>query len=508
MTALSQLRRRDASPALVLVIVLAGVVLASLDLFIVNLAMPSMARELHERSLSTLAWVLNGYAIVYASLLVLLGRLSEARARESAFLLGALLFTLASAACGAAPSLGMLIVFRVLQAVGAALLTPASLSLVLATAAPDKRHGAVRIWSAVGGAAAALGPVVGGFLVALSWRWVFYVNVPIGLAAVTIGWMRLPHVPGHPVKRPDAFGATLVTAGIALLSLGLVEGNGWGWGSVRVIAALIASVALLAGFVTHLLRHRNPLFDPGLFRVRSFRGSALVAMVFSMAFGAMLLSIVLWMQNVWGWSALRTGLAFAPGPLMVPLVGLGHLRRRHRLVGAACGPASGLRRSGAAGHAAHRGWRGIDDADVHGDGCRRAAADGVRHRLGRDEHAAAGRARDWRVRLHRGGRHAARAGRVAAGLPARLDRDLSDRGGGRPGRPGGAATAAEPSHRGDRAVGGGGARRGGRRYWVISSIRSRACTCWLSRSSTRVTVPETGVVIVASIFIASIIATA
>ncbi len=322
MPRLSQLRRRDAPPAIVLLIVCAGVVLASLDLFIVNLAMPSMARDLHERSLGTLAWVLNGYAIVYASLLVLFGRLAETRPRQDAFLAGALVFTLASAACGAATSLGVLIAFRVVQAMGAALLTPASLSLVLATAPPQRRPSAVRAWTAVGGAAAALGPVVGGPLVALSWRWIFLVNVPIGLAAVVIGWIRLPHVPGHVARSPGVLGATLVTGGIGLLSLGLTQGNAWGWGSTRVIAALVVAVALLAGLVVHLRTSANPLFDPGLFRVRAFRGSALVATVWSVAFGAMLLSIVLWMQDVWGWSALHTGLAFAPGPLMVPLFGL------------------------------------------------------------------------------------------------------------------------------------------------------------------------------------------
>ncbi len=322
MTRLSQLRRRDASSSLVLLIVCAGVVLASLDLFIVNVALPSMARDLHQKNLSTMSWVLNAYAIVYASLLVLLGRLSEGRARQNGFLLGALIFTLASAACGAASSLGMLIAFRVIQAAGAALLTPTSLSLVLATTAPEKRHGAVRTWTAVGGAAAALGPVVGGLLVAASWRWVFYVNVPIGLVAIAVGWLRLPNVPGHPVKAPDALGATLVTAGVALLSLGLVEGNDWGWGSARVVAALAAAVVLLIGFVARLLRHDNPLFDPNLFRSRTFSGASVVALTFSIAFGAMLLSIVLWMQDVWGWSALHTGLAFAPGPLMVPLFGL------------------------------------------------------------------------------------------------------------------------------------------------------------------------------------------
>ncbi|QEC50391.1 DHA2 family efflux MFS transporter permease subunit [Baekduia soli] len=323
MSALSQvlhgLRLRDASSRLALVIVCAGVVLASLDLFIVNVALPGIARDLHAGSLGDLSWVLNAYAIVYAALLVLFGRLAERRSRQHGFLLGVAIFTLASAACGLATSVPMLVAFRVVQAAGAALLTPTSLGLVLATTAPERRPGAVRAWTAVGGAAAAIGPVVGGLLVAASWRWVFLVNVPIGLLALVIGWRRLPDVPGHPVPRPDALGAVLVTGGIALLTLGLVEGESWGWGSARTIAALAVSVAALAAFVTHCRRHRNPLIDGGLFRVRAFTGASLALTLFSMAFGAMLLSIVLWDQEVWGWSALRTGLAVAPGPVMVPL---------------------------------------------------------------------------------------------------------------------------------------------------------------------------------------------
>jgi EmrB/QacA subfamily drug resistance transporter len=321
MSLLSQLprRRADASPTLVLVIVCAGVVLASLDLFIVNVALPDIARDLHTSSLSSLSWVLNAYAIVYAAALVLLGRLSESHRRENGFLLGVTLFTAASAACGAADDLTMLVVFRILQAIGAALLTPTSLSLVLATTPPQRRHGAVRAWTAIGGLAAALGPVVGGLLVAASWRWVFLVNVPIGIAALAVGWRRLPRVDGHPVPRPDALGAVLVTAGVAALTLGLVKGNDWGWGSASTIVSLVAAVAALALFALHCARHHNPLVDGALFRVRAFTGSSLVALVFSISFGAMLLSVVLWEQNVWGWSALQTGLAIAPGPLMVPL---------------------------------------------------------------------------------------------------------------------------------------------------------------------------------------------
>jgi EmrB/QacA subfamily drug resistance transporter len=319
MNSLSQLRKRDASPALVLVIVCAGVILASLDLFIVNLALPSIARDLHQPNLSTLSWVLNGYAIVYASLLMLLGRISERHSREAGFLVGVTLFTAASAACGLAPNLGTLIAFRVVQAVGAALLTPTSLSLVLATAAPEKRATSVRAWTAVGGIAAGLGPVVGGVLVAASWRWVFFVNVPVGILALIVGWRRLPNIAGHDVPRPDALGALLITAGVGALTLGLVEGNDWGWGSARVAIALTAAVVLLGAFVMHTLRHHNPLIEPALFKIRAFTGASVVALVFSIAFGAMLLSIVLWMQDVWGWTALHAGLAFAPGPLMVPV---------------------------------------------------------------------------------------------------------------------------------------------------------------------------------------------
>jgi EmrB/QacA subfamily drug resistance transporter len=326
-------RRADASSTTVLVIVCAGVVLASLDLFIVNVALPDMARDLHTTSLADLSWVLNAYAIVYAALLVLFGRLAEGRRREHGFLLGVLVFTAASAACGAASTLDELIAFRIVQAAGAALLTPTSLSLVLATTAPERRHGAVRAWTAVGGLAAALGPVVGGLLVALSWRWVFLVNVPIGLAALIVGWSRLPRVDGHPVPRPDALAAALVTAGVTALSLGLVKGNDWGWSSLATIGCLAGAVLALAGFAVHCAHHRNPLIDARLFAVRAFSGSSLVALVFSIAFGSMLFSRVLFAQDVWHWSALTTGLSIAPGPLMVPIFSFGVAGRLIRRFG-------------------------------------------------------------------------------------------------------------------------------------------------------------------------------
>jgi EmrB/QacA subfamily drug resistance transporter len=310
---------RTIRPGQILVIVCAGVVMASLDLFIVNVALPQIAVDLHEPDLGTLSWVLNGYAIVYAALLVLAGRLADQRNRKTGFLLGVAVFTAGSAACGAAVSVPMLIAFRLVQAAGAALLTPTSLGLVLASYPAERRGGAVRAWTATGGMAAALGPVIGGLLVAASWRWVFLVNVPIGVAALIIGWRKLPDVAGHPGPRPDALSALLVTAGVGGLTLGLVRGGDWGWASGRTVAVLAAAVIVLGLFALRCARHHNPLIEPALFRVRTFTGASLATLLFSVSFGAMLLSIVLWMQDVWGWSALQTGLGVAPGPAMVPL---------------------------------------------------------------------------------------------------------------------------------------------------------------------------------------------
>jgi EmrB/QacA subfamily drug resistance transporter len=272
---------------------------------------------------------------VYASLLVFFGRLADRYRRDRAFLLGVAIFTAASAACAASSSVGMLIGFRVLQAAGAALLTPTSLGLVLASYEPERRQGAVRAWTAVGGLGAAIGPVVGGLLVSASWRWVFLVNIPVGIAALLVGWRRLREVPGHAAERPDPLGAVLATTGVGLLSFGLVKGPDWGWSSPWIVAVLASAAVLLVGFVLHCLYSRSPLVHPALFRSRSFTGASIVALFFSTAFGALLLSIVLWEQEAWGWSALRSGLTISPGPLMVPLISFGVAGRLIRRYGPA-----------------------------------------------------------------------------------------------------------------------------------------------------------------------------
>jgi EmrB/QacA subfamily drug resistance transporter len=318
----ARVRRSVASPAGVLAIVCVGIVLANLDLFIVNVGLPNIGRDFKGATLEDLSWILNGYAIAYAALLVFFGRLAERHRRDRSFIVGVALFTAASAACAAANSIGALVGFRVIQAAGAALMTPTSLGLLLASFPPDRRGGAVRTWAAIGGFAAALGPLVGGILIAASWRWIFLVNVPIGLIAMAVGWWYLPEVPGHDVQRPSWRAAVLVTAGIGAITLTIIKVNDWGWQSPGIVLGSATSLVCLALFVRHCLRSDNPFVDPALFRIRQFTGATLVMAPYSVAFGAMLFSIAVWEQTGWGWSALQTGLAIAPGPLLVPITSL------------------------------------------------------------------------------------------------------------------------------------------------------------------------------------------
>jgi EmrB/QacA subfamily drug resistance transporter len=310
------------SPNQVLAIVCVGIVLANLDLFIVNVGLPNIARDFKDATLDNMSWILNGYAIAYAALLVFFGRLAERYRRNASFLLGVGLFTAASAACAAANSVETLVAFRVVQAAGAALMTPTSLGLLLASFPVDRRGSAVRTWTAIGGLAAAAGPLVGGVLVTASWRWIFIVNVPIGLLAMLIGWWKLPEVPGHDVPRPDPWAALMVTGGIGALIFGIVKVNDWGPTSPGIGLSFAASIVLLALFVRQCFRSRNPFVDPALFHIRQFTGAALVMAPYSAAFGGMLLSITLWGQTAWGWSALKTGVVIAPGPLLVPITSL------------------------------------------------------------------------------------------------------------------------------------------------------------------------------------------
>ena len=331
--------RGTARFAAVFAVVTAGIAMVNLDLFIVNVALPSIGRTFGGADLASLSWVLNAYAIVFAALLVPAGRAADLIGRRTAFLAGVIVFALASAACAVAPDVWLLVVARIVQAAGGALLMPASLGLLLAAAPPDKRTGAIRGWTSVGGAAAALGPVLGGALVAANWRWVFLVNVPIAAVALLASLRVLPRADNSKKRasadtadtvRPDTVGAALFTLAIGALALALVKSDEWGWTSTRVLGSIAVAAVLLALFARRSARHPAPVIEPHLLRLPAFSTATAANVVFGAAFGAMLLMVTLWCQNVWGWSALRTGLGVAPGPLLVPFfaVGAGPLARR------------------------------------------------------------------------------------------------------------------------------------------------------------------------------------
>lgn len=316
----------------VFAVVASGIALVNLDLFIVNVAIPSLGRAFGGAQLSSLSWVLNAYAIVFAALLVPAGRAADRIGRRKAFLAGVAVFAAASAACAFAPGVWVLVVARVAQAAGGALLMPASLGLLLAATPARRRQGAIRAWTAVGGVAGALGPVIGGALVALSWRWVFLVNLPAAALVLAFGPRVLPRLAADPddTARPDLAGAAVLTASISAITLAVVKSGDWGWSSARVTGLLAAGVIGLAVFWLRSGRHPAPVVEPAMLRLPAFGTATGANVVFGVGFGAMLLLVTLWCQDVWHWSALRTGLAVAPGPLMVPFlsVGAGPLARR------------------------------------------------------------------------------------------------------------------------------------------------------------------------------------
>jgi EmrB/QacA subfamily drug resistance transporter len=310
----------------ILAVLCGAAFMASLDVFIVNVAFDSIGADFPGTSLGELSWVLNAYAVAFAALLVPAGRIADRYGRRAGFAGGLALFTLASAACAVSDGIWWLVAFRAVQAVGAAILTPASLGLVLATALPEHRARSVKIWAAAGAVAAALGPVLGGLLVEADWRWVFVVNVPVGVAALALTLRWVPESKDASITTlPDLFGAALLAVGIGALTLGLVKGADWGWRAGPTDATWVVAALSLAAFVARSRRHPSPVVAPELVKVRAFAWSNVTALLFAAAFAIALLSAVLWLQQVWQYSAIRTGLAIAPGPLMVPLfTAVGH----------------------------------------------------------------------------------------------------------------------------------------------------------------------------------------
>jgi len=308
--------------SLTLAVSLLAAFLAFLDVTIVNVAFPSIRDSFSGATLPQLSWVLNGYNVVFAALLLPAGRLADVLGRGRLFVLGIASFTLASLLCAVAPSLEALVAARVIQAGGAAVLVATSLALVLELFPVARRATAVGIFGAVAAVSAAIGPSLGGLLVEASdWRTVFMVNLPLGVVAwlmARAGAVHARGAGGGPL--PDAAGVATVTLSLALIALGIVQGNEWGWGSVRVLAALAAGAALLVAFALRSRRHPAPVVDPALLRLPSLTVANLGTLVFAAGFYAMLLCNVLFLTEVWGYSTLTAGLALSPGPLTSAVV--------------------------------------------------------------------------------------------------------------------------------------------------------------------------------------------
>jgi NTE family protein len=298
----------------------AGAFLAFLDTTIVNIAFPDISASFAGSGRDVLSWVLDGYFVIIAALLVPAGGLADRFGHRRIFLIGIGGFALASALCAAAPTIGLLIAARVLQGAAAALIAPTSLALVLDQFPPERRSAGVGLWGAAAAFAAAVGPTLGGALVELSgWRLIFLVNLPLSAAILLLG-PRIVVRARADERLPDLLGSAMLALGLGLLTLGIVEGNDWGWGSLAAVGTLAAGLLLLAGVLARSYRHPRPLLEPELLRLASFRRGNVGTLLFSAAFFSLILGNVLFLTGVWRYSLLRAGLATLPGPLFSTIV--------------------------------------------------------------------------------------------------------------------------------------------------------------------------------------------
>jgi EmrB/QacA subfamily drug resistance transporter len=292
--------------------------LVMLDTTVLFVAFHSIRASFAAASMAELSWVLNAYTIVYGALLVPAGRLADLYGRKQLFLVGVALFTLASALCGFAVSALALVGFRVLQAVGGALLTPASLALILTAFPIEKRAIAVSLWGAVGALAAAVGPSLGAAIVdALGWQWAFFINLPVGLVAFALSAGKLEESRSEAGALPDVPGIFLLILGVGAIAFGVVKSSDWGWASPWTPGVILAGLGILAGFVAWAGRVAMPALDLSLFRDANYRFANIATFVFSVTFAAMFFGSFFFLTRVWGYSLPIAGLAVTPGPLMV-----------------------------------------------------------------------------------------------------------------------------------------------------------------------------------------------
>jgi EmrB/QacA subfamily drug resistance transporter len=290
--------------------------LVSLDTSIVVVAQRRIEEDLGHPTLLT--WVFSAYSIAYAAGLLTAGRFADVNGRKRSFLRGLFLFSLGSVLCGLAPSAGFLVAARVIQALGGAQLTPASLALVMPEFPAEKRTVAIGIWGAVGGLAAAAGPTFGGVLVDwLNWRALFFINVPFCIFTLIVG-NKLLHESKDPnaTKNVDMVGTALGFPGVALVTLSITQSSEWGWGDNRTLAALFGGIILLGLFVQRCRTVTNPLLDLSLFKLPFVVAANISGLFFSIGFLGMWLLNTQWIQAIWDYSPAKSGLATAPAPIM------------------------------------------------------------------------------------------------------------------------------------------------------------------------------------------------
>jgi EmrB/QacA subfamily drug resistance transporter len=289
-----------------------------LDNTVVNVALPSIQSDFNA-SLSSLEWTVNAYTLAFAVMLVTGGRLGDIFGRRRVFLVGVVVFALSSAAIGVAPTETWLVAGRVVQGLGAAFMMPATLSIITQAFPPSERGKAIGTWAGVSAIALAIGPVVGGFLTQdVSWRAIFFLNLPVAAICVAVTLFAAKESRDETVSRKvDVPGIIALTVGLTALVLALVEGNGWGWSSPRVLGLFALAVAGLVGFVLIERRSAAPVVDFTFFRSRSFLGANIVAFIVSFAMLAMFFFLALYMQNVLGYSPLEAGVRFLPSTVVL-----------------------------------------------------------------------------------------------------------------------------------------------------------------------------------------------
>jgi EmrB/QacA subfamily drug resistance transporter len=293
-----------------------------LDNTVVNVALPSIQRDLHA-TLSSLLWTVNAYTLTLAVLMVTGGRLGDIFGRRRMFLFGVIVFGASSFAIGLAPNDAVLVAFRAIQGVGAAFMMPGTLSIITQAFPPEQRGMAIGTWAGVSAMALAIGPVLGGLLTQdVSWRAIFFINPPIAAIAFVVTLFATRESRDETVeKRIDYPGIATITIGLTALVLALIEGNSWGWGSARVMSLFAVAIIGVAAFVWIEVHSRAPMVDFRFFRSRSFLGSNLVAFLVTLAMFSQFFFIALYMQNILHYSPLATGIRFLPATVLIIVMG-------------------------------------------------------------------------------------------------------------------------------------------------------------------------------------------